>query len=78
MDSKIERILYRPYEAFEMLGINRSTGYRLIKLGELPSIRVGNTIRIPADELREWLRRKLEEARPAPNQPQDNQPEENH
>ncbi len=40
-------------EAFEALGIDRSTGYRLIRRGAfpLPVVRVGNQIRIPTAAL---------------------------
>ena len=35
------------------LGINRT--YELVRCGELPSITVGKTIRVPAQALEEWV-----------------------
>jgi predicted DNA-binding transcriptional regulator AlpA len=40
-DEKIERLLIRPVEAFEIIGVSRSTGYALISAGELPVVRIG-------------------------------------
>jgi predicted DNA-binding transcriptional regulator AlpA len=44
-------------EAFEQLGIDRTTGYRAIQRGTfpLPTIRVGRVIRVPAAALRHLL-----------------------
>lgn len=62
-------------EAFDHLGIDRTTGYRAIKSGcfPLPVIRIGRTIRIPTAALLELLRlettseavRSMTEALPA-------------
>lgn len=50
----MERILLRPAEAAEMLGIGRSTVYELIAVGDLPVVRIGQSVRISAEVLREW------------------------
>ena len=50
----MERLLYKPSEAAEVLGFGRSKVYELLASGELPSIRVGGSIRVPVDLLREW------------------------
>lgn len=44
-------------EAFQQLGIDRTTGYRAIQQGTfpLPTIRVGRLIRVPASALRHLL-----------------------
>jgi len=55
-----ERLLYRPIEAFELLGIGRSTGYALLASGALPSIKIGRSRRIPADSLKKWVEAQLE------------------
>lgn len=51
----MDRILLRVGEAAELAGIGRSSGYELVRSGEWPAIRVGTSIRIPADALRRWV-----------------------
>lgn len=62
----MERLLLRVPEGAEMLGFSKSKTYELINTGELPAIKIGNVIRIPADELREWVKKRVEEARSEP------------
>ena len=50
-----ERLLYRISEAADILGISRSTLYRLIASGELLVIRVGSAPRIPAKVLQRFV-----------------------
>lgn len=50
-----KKLLYRPREAAEVLGVARSTLYVLLAKQELPSIRLGGCLRIPADALRQWI-----------------------
>ena len=54
----VERILYRPGEAAEAIGVSRSRLYELINSGEIPSVKVGNVKRVPVDKLREWVDRQ--------------------
>ena len=54
----VERILYRPVEAAEAIGISRARLYELMNSGEIPSVRVGNVKRVPVDKLREWVDRQ--------------------
>lgn len=56
-----ENLLLRPIKAFELADIPRSTGYLLIRSGELPGIRIGRAIRIPVGALKAWIARKQEE-----------------
>jgi len=53
-----ERLAYRVNEAAEMLGISRSKCYELIAAGEIPVVRIGTSIRVPSEGLREWLERQ--------------------
>jgi excisionase family DNA binding protein len=48
-----------PAEAAAMLGVSRYTVYRLIRSGQLPSVRVGGQLRLP----RRTLAQKLAETR---------------
>ena len=45
----------RPAEAAELLGISRSRAYGLIAAGDLPSVRVGTSVRVPLAGLKKWL-----------------------
>jgi excisionase family DNA binding protein len=56
----MDRLLLRPLEAAEAIGIGRSKVYELLASGELPSVRVGSSVRVPVDALREWVTRQLE------------------
>lgn len=47
-----DRILLRPAEAAVSLGVGRAKIYDLIHRGEIPSIRLGGAIRVPADRLK--------------------------
>ena len=58
-DGKIERLLIRPVEAFEMIGVSRSTGYALISAGEIPSVRIGRSVRVPVEQLQAWVEQML-------------------
>lgn len=49
----------RPAEAAEAIGVGRSKVCELLASGELPSIRVGSSIRVPVDGLREWVAQQL-------------------
>jgi excisionase family DNA binding protein len=60
----MDKLLLRPTEAAEAIGIGRSKVYELLASGELPSIRIGSSVRVPVDALREWIARRLEGKRP--------------
>ena len=55
----MERIAYRVTEAADAIGISRAKAYELISRGELPSIRIGSSVRVPVDALRAWIDRQL-------------------
>lgn len=57
----MERLLLRPTEAAEAIGIGRSKVYELLASGELPSIRIGGSVRVPLEQLRAWIERKSAE-----------------
>jgi excisionase family DNA binding protein len=58
----MEKLLLRPVEAAEAIGIGRSKVYELLASGELPSIRVGTSVRVPVEALRAWIARQLQSA----------------
>ena len=57
----MERLAYRIGEAADVLGISRSKAYELVAAGQLPVLRVGQSMRIPADGLRAWVQRQTQE-----------------
>ena len=60
-----ERLLYRPAEVGELIGVSRARAYELIAAKTIPSIRIGSSIRVPADALRAWVARQLDSANDA-------------
>ncbi|WP_217553071.1 helix-turn-helix domain-containing protein [Streptomyces sp. GbtcB6] len=51
------RILYPTDEVAEQLGVGLTTAKALIKTGELRSVKIGRSRRVPADALREYVQR---------------------
>ncbi len=51
------RHLYRPVEAAESLGISRARLYQLMASGELGSVKIGVSRRIPAADLDAYVAR---------------------
>lgn len=51
----METLLLRPDEAARLLGVGRSKIYALLASGEVPSIRVGRSVRVPVDALKHWV-----------------------
>jgi excisionase family DNA binding protein len=58
----MDQLLLTPEEAFAVINVGRAYGYRLIREGVIPSLKIGRLRRIPADALNEWVNSKLEEA----------------
>lgn len=56
----MDKLLLRPVEAADAIGISRSKTYELIASGELPSISVGGSKRVPVVALQQWIDRQLE------------------
>ncbi len=51
-----------PMEVAAFLGIGRDKTYQMLAAGELPSVRLGRTYRIPRRALEEWLARRAAES----------------
>jgi excisionase family DNA binding protein len=58
----MDKLLLRPEEAGQALGVGRSRTYQLIADGTLPSVRIGHSVRVPAEALRELVRQMTETA----------------
>ena len=52
----MEKLLLKPLEAAQILGIGRSLIYELIARNEIPSVRLGRCLRVPAESLQQWLK----------------------
>ena len=59
----LDKLLLRPAEVGETLGVGRSKVYELLASGDLPSIRIGGSVRVPVEALRAWIDRQLDETR---------------
>jgi excisionase family DNA binding protein len=49
------KLLLRPQEAAESLGISRAKVYALLADGTLPRVKVGSSIRVPLAALEQWV-----------------------
>lgn len=50
-----ERLMFRPTEFADAIGVSRSKAYELIAAGEIPSCKVGGCVRVPVEALRAWI-----------------------
>ena len=57
----MERLLLNVGEVAGQLGISKATAYALISRKELPSVRIGTKIGVPADAVRAWVARQAPE-----------------
>jgi excisionase family DNA binding protein len=57
----MQQLLLRPAEAARMLGLGRSKVYEMAATREIPAIRIGRAVRIPASALRQWVEEQQEE-----------------
>jgi excisionase family DNA binding protein len=55
----IERLLLRPAEVGEAIGVSRARAYELIAAGTIPHIKLGSSIRVPRVALDAWIAREL-------------------
>jgi excisionase family DNA binding protein len=56
------KLLYRPAEAAQSLGLSRTRVYQLMQAGELASVKVGSSRRILATDLDAFVRRLRSES----------------
>ena len=52
----MDRLLLKPAEVADAIGVSRTRVYELLAGGTLPSVRVGRSVRVPVDRLREWVK----------------------
>ena len=51
--------LYRVEEAAALLSLGRSKTWEMVSVGELKTIRIGRSVRIPADELDRFVAERV-------------------
>jgi excisionase family DNA binding protein len=61
--AETERLMLRPSEAADAIGISRSKAYLLIAEGKLPSVKVGGCVRVPVVALKAWIDEQLQAGR---------------
>jgi len=55
-----QSLLLRGGEVAKVLGVSRAMAYRLMQRGELPVVRIGSCVRVPAEALRAWIDARTE------------------
>ncbi len=53
-----EPLVYRVDEAATAIRISRAKTYSLIAKGEIPSVKIGGSIRVPVDALRDYINKQ--------------------
>lgn len=56
MDTDTGQLLFRPEESAEMLRVSRSRLFELLASGELRSVQIGRSRRIPREALESYVR----------------------
>ena len=55
----MSELLLAPEEAFRRIGVGRAMGFKLLKSGQLPSIKIGKLRRIPTSLLEEFVQKQI-------------------
>jgi excisionase family DNA binding protein len=58
-----EPLLLRPDEVAKELALSTSKIYQMLAANELPAIRIGAAVRVPREDLRLWIERRMREQR---------------
>ena len=59
-NNRTEKLLLRPAEAAEQLGVSRTRCYQLLKSGTIPSVKIGSSVRVPTSQLKAWIDDRVE------------------
>lgn len=52
-------LLIRPKDLAQQLAVSRSRAYELIASGQIPSLRIGRSVRVRREDLDLWVREQL-------------------
>lgn len=55
---KTEKLLLTPTETAEKISCGRTRVYQMLSSHELPSVRLGRSIRVPVKGLQEWIEKQ--------------------
>ena len=55
----MDPILLKPSQVAQLLGLGRSKVYDLLSKQEIPSIKIGKAVRVPAEALRAWVNERM-------------------
>ena len=55
-ENDMEQLAVRPLDAAKAIGVGRTQIYNLLRTGQLPSVRIGKSIRVPVEALRAWMK----------------------
>jgi excisionase family DNA binding protein len=69
LEVEVNKLLLTPEEAAEVLGIGRTKVYALMADGDLLSVRIGKSRRLPVGGLNDYIERLEDEARMASHPP---------
>ena len=58
----MDAVLLSVEEAAQVLGLGRSKTYELLLKGQLRSIKIGRSRRVPVESINEFIRERIEEA----------------
>ena len=64
----VDKLLLKPEEAAEVLGIGRSKFYELLTAGAIQSVRIGKCRRVPLAALEEYVSRLRRQGKPFTNE----------
>jgi len=73
---RTEPLLLRAEEVGSLLRVSKSMVLKMVASGELPAVRLGSAVRIPAALLRDWVRERTAIPKGTPSDPQGNDREE--
>jgi excisionase family DNA binding protein len=57
-----QKLMLRPAEAAEAIGVSRSKLYEMIAAKEIPSIVVSGCTRVPVEALQAWITEEIQKA----------------
>jgi len=54
----LEKLLLTATEAAEAIGVGRTRIYELLASGQIPSVKIGRSVRVPTEALRRWIKER--------------------
>jgi len=55
----MKKYFFNPMEVAAALSIGRSRTYEMLATGQIPSIRIGRSIRVPVDLFEKWVEERV-------------------